>query len=217
MDLVLILSFFILGLATFFSPCIAPLVPGFIAYLLRGYNEGLRYTALAGLLFSLGVFTFVTLIGLTFLSLGLLLAAMVPIVKILASLVVLSMGVVMLLRSRGLSFKMKYLSVKLMSRVLSFYLYGLIYGPFALTCSLPIFIALFSMPLSTGVFVDGLIAYFAFGLGISIPFIVVSLLTHEVRGRLSRFFVERRELIDRLSGVVLVLLGLYLFISSCLG
>ena len=158
-----------------------------------------------------------TLMGLAFLSLGLLLTTAIPVVKIVASLIVLSMGIVMLLRPKGMSFKVEYLSMRLAQRMFSFYLYGFLYGPFALTCSLPIFIALFSIPLSTGALANGLIAYLAFGLGISVPFIVISFLAHEVRGRLSRVFVEKQGFINRLSGIVLMLLELYLFISSCLG
>ena len=215
MDLALLASSFMLGLMTFFSPCVLPLVPGFIAYLLSAKSGSVRSAVALGALFSLGVLTLVTGFGYVLTVAERAVIELLPYVKVVASAIIIAMGALVLISAKiPVASATPYFRVKIPSGAVGAYLYGLLYGPFALTCSVPVMLVVLTFALNVETLLEGLLMYVLFGVGLSIPFVVISVIAYEVRAKVVRTFMEKQVWIKVASGLLLVALGIYLLLSS---
>ena len=200
------------GLVSFASPCVLPLVPGFL-----GYVTGLGDTALedrsrgrmvlGALLFVLG-FSAVYLFGAVIVSSASLrfqehqgtllrVGGAVIIVAALMLLGVLSSG------SRELSYKP---AAGLIGAPLLGVVFGIGWGP----CQGPTLAAILALasPLSAeaGTVTRGLTLAAAYCLGLGLPFIAMAA-AYERAGRASAWLRAHRVLINRIGGITLLIIG----------
>jgi cytochrome c-type biogenesis protein len=89
------------------------------------------------------------------------------------------------------------------------FIYGLLYGPIALPCSGPLVVSIFALSLTVAEAFSKLNIFFWFGIGFGIPLLLLSLLSGAAQRWITRQFAMRARLINIVSGVLLLGVGVY--------
>lgn len=206
-----ILTSLSLGLLATTSPCVLPLYPGFLAYLSVGQeklqNKSTRY--LLGFFVLAGVLTMMLALGafiaLLSISIGQALAFVIPI----ADLIIILFGVLLLLNINPFK-KLPQIQVPLLSHPFAnAFIYGLLYGPIALPCSGPLVVSIFALSLTVADALGKLNVFLWFGLGFGIPLLLLSFFSGAAQRWVTRQFAIRARLINAISGLLLLGIGLY--------
>ena len=203
------------GLVSFASPCILPLVPGYLAYI-GGFTDG-RSTArrgdrrgqsrlLVGVgLFVLGFTVVFVLTGVVFGFAGVWLNQYRDLVTRIAGVVVILLGLVFVGQ-----FRFAQRSVKSSWRprmgLAGAPLLGAVFAVGWTPCTGPTLTAINSLSLTTGSpWLGGLLALF-YALGLGIPFLLIALGLNWMTGAVS-FLKRHVRVINLLGGVLLILIG----------
>jgi cytochrome c-type biogenesis protein len=203
------------GLVSFASPCILPLVPGYLAYI-GGFTDG-RSTArrgdrrgtsrlLVGVgLFVLGFTVVFVLTGVVFGFAGFWLNQYRDLVTRIAGVVVILLGLVFVGQ-----FRFAQRSVKASWRprmgLAGAPLLGAVFAVGWTPCTGPTLTAINSLSLTTGSpWQGGLLALF-YALGLGIPFLLIALGLNWVTGAVS-FLKRHVRVINLLGGVLLIFIG----------
>ncbi len=203
------------GLASAASPCLLPLYPAFLAYLTSaagaeaGSGEARRISGLLGLAVLLGLLTAMTLIGLAVYAvavpMGRILGYAIPFVDLL----LVALGVMLL---AGINPFMRVRTVRVPGTrgpLSQAFVYGMFLGPVALPCAGPFLVALLAISVSAAETVGALATFFAFGLGFGLPLVLLSLLARAGQDQVVRFLARHHRQIEVISGILLVLAGLW--------
>jgi len=161
-----------------------------------------------GLVFTLGLMTLYSLIGLLASGLGVVLSSVIPTLSLVAGLLMIVMGAATLLHV-NLPFIQVGASPSRRQGLVGLYLFGLVYGVAGVGCSAPVFISVFFYALSGGV-LNGVLTFLVYGLGMGLPLIVTSILVARAKEVMIGRISKATERFQRLSGVVLVAVGVYL-------
>ena len=200
-----------LGLLATTSPCVLPLYPGFLAYI-SGGQEGLqgkvgRY--LLGFFVLAGVLTMMLALGgiiaLLSISVGQALSIIIPI----ADMIIILLGILLLLNINPFKALPQIQVPVLTHPFVNAFVYGLLYGPIALPCSGPLVVSIFALSLTVGEFLSKLNIFFWFGMGFGIPLLVLSFFSGAAQRWITRQFAQRARLINLISGLLLVGVGVY--------
>lgn len=200
---------FLLGIITSLSPCILSLMPVLLGYI-GGYGDNRRKSFLMAVFFVIGL-------GITFAALGLLASYLGTIFGqvgsfwyIFAALIAIVMGLHLLdvvhLRFPGL----KRLPFKANSP-LGAVLVGLTFGLVASPCSTPVLAAILSFVAVRQQVLYGGLLLFVYGAGQGTPLILLGSFAGLLREL--PYLQARSKYFSYFSGVVLILLGLYLLYS----
>jgi cytochrome c-type biogenesis protein len=205
-----------LGLLATTSPCVLPLYPGFLAYI-SGGQEGLQGKAgryLLGFFVLAGVLSMMLALGgiiaLLSVSVGRALSIVIPI----ADLIIILLGVLLLLNINPFK-TLPQIQIPVLSHpFVNAFIYGLLYGPIALPCSGPLVVSIFALSLTVSEFFSKLNIFFWFGMGFGIPLLVLSFFSGAAQRWITRQFAKRAQLINLVSGLLLVGIGLYDLITN---
>lgn len=202
----------LVGVVGFLSPCVLPLVPGYLSYVagLSGEAEkpSQRRMVFGALLFVLGFTAVFVAQGSVFGALGSSIRAhAVGIEQILGAVTIL-MGIVFL---GGISFMQREWKIHRLPRagLVGAPLLGVTFGLAWAPCLTPTFGAVYSMSFAQGTAGRGafLTACYCFGLGI--PFVLVALGFGWVTRALS-FVRKHRRVVSAIGGTVLIIIGVLL-------
>jgi len=198
------------------SPCVLPLYPGYLAYIAGG-QDGLRNTRwryFLGFFVLAGVMTMMLALGgiiaLLSVSVGRALSIIIPI----ADALIVLLGV-MLLLNINLFKQLPQVQIPLVSNPLvNAFVYGLLYGPIALPCSGPLLVSIFAISLTVPEALSKLNVFLWFGIGFGAPLLLLSLISGRAQRWITRQFAMHARLINGLSGLLLVVAGLYDFSAN---
>jgi len=218
MDLAFLIFAYTAGAFTFLSPCSFPMLPSYISYFLRREERSESMLALVfngiklGFITSLG-FLVVLIVAGSLMSLALVqIGKLIPYFVMAVGAIFAAMGILYLAgkqRSFGIFLKASHFIHKKSGKKLGPFLYGIAYALAAMGCSLPMFLVIVSgsaaFSLSSAML--SLISYF---LGMASLMIPVSVLTSLSGGLVSRKFTNMLNYVERATGLILLITGIYL-------
>lgn len=208
-----LLEAFVLGnSAILTNVCILPLYPGLMAFLAGNANNkrAQRATKWLGLLVLAGVLTLMTAVGgILFLfqqSFGAILPILLPIIYA----VIIVLGALMLFGRNPFNRLSQMQTPALRNPYVAAYVYGLLLGPMTLPCAGPVILSAFL--LGAGSFAalgSSLAFFFVFGLGFGWPLVLLPFLAMPFQRRFTGWMTQNYGLLTRVSGVLLVAIGLF--------
>jgi len=206
-----ILTSLSLGLLATTSPCVLPLYPGFLAYI-SGGQEGMQNKTgkyFLGFFVLAGVLTMMLALGgiiaLLSVSIGKALSIVIP----LADAIIILFGILLLLNINPFK-SLPQIQIPVLSHpFINAFIYGLLYGPIALPCSGPLVVSIFALSLTASEAFNQLSVFFWFGMGFGIPLLLLSFLSGAAQRWITRQFAMRARLINVVSGLLLVGVGIY--------
>ena len=210
---------FAAGVATFFSPCAYPLLPGYLAFYIgdadeRGtWQRRLARAVAVGALASLGFFLVYTAIAVVVIVVG---------TRILSNIALLELfvGSFLVVLGLGMSFgklRPDSLHVRLPERRRSpsgYLLFGIIYAIAAAGCTAPVFAAIATVGIASGS-TGAILTFGAYAAGMAVLMIVVTILAAAGRDGLIRLVSGRTGRVAQVTGVLIFAAGviqLYLFL-----
>jgi cytochrome c-type biogenesis protein len=194
----------LVGLLSFLSPCILPLVPGYIAYA-TGFSASKGRVLLGSTLFVLG-FTFIfTSFGLAFGGLGSQILGKEEILTKILGVFTILMGALFL----GLFPFAPVLKPKISTTggIAGAPLLGFLFGLSWTPCIGPGLATVQTLAFTESSATRGALLSIAYSLGLGIPFILSGLYLDKSK-RLRSYLVRRGSLISKIGGVLLIIIGL---------
>lgn len=198
---------FTAGVLSIFSPCGYALLPGYVSYYM-GSELTFRKAVVGGSVCALGLTTVFSLIGVLASSLGVILPQIIPLLDLLAGIIMIALGFVILTQINLPLFQMNLTPTK-RTGLIGLYLFGIVYGIAGVGCSAPIFLSVLFFAVSGG-WLNGVMALVAYSAGMGLPLIVTSVLLAEAQDMLIRRISRATEKMHKVSGGVLIIVGLYL-------
>jgi cytochrome c-type biogenesis protein len=195
------------GLISFLSPCVLPLVPGYVAYA-TGFASTKGKVLLGSLLFVLG-FTFIfASFGLAFGGLGSQIAANEEIVTKVLGVFTIVMGAIFLgLFPFAPTFAPK---ISTTGGIAGAPLLGVLFGIGWTPCIGPALATVQTLAFNESSATRGAILSIGYSIGLGIPFILSGLFLDRSK-KIRSYFVNRGSLISKVGGVLLILIGFMQF------
>lgn len=194
------------GLISFFSPCVIPLVPGYLSYAAGMTETRTRgRVALGSILFVLGFSTLFISYGALFGGLGSKISNHSTWISIILGTLTIGMGVVFLFNQRFYrSFKPTW---KIKAGLVSAPLLGFLFGIGWTPCIGPTLGAVQALSFESSSAVRGAILSVSYCLGLGIPFIIVGLFFDQSQ-KLRRAISRHGNLLTRFGGIFLIIIGI---------
>ena len=215
-----LLEAFILGNAAILgNVCMLPLYPGLMAFLAGNASNSntARARPWLGALVLAGVLSMMMLIGLLVFILQQSFGAILPVLLPIIYIAVIVLGLLMLSGRNPFNRISTSQIPMLRNPMAAAYAYGLLLGPMTLPCTGPLIVTAFVLG-TTGInsLLGALVYFLAFGVGFGWPLIVLPLITLSFQRKFTRWFTERYALIGRLSGLLLIAIGVFGFVTEVL-
>ncbi len=214
-----ILGAFIGGIVSFLSPCVLPIIPGFLAYLAGESASGAKPSRLQIFLNSL---FFVIGFSIVFAVLGVLLNTVLSHAAYrvqewlswIGGTVIIAFGLYLMgfFRIPFSEADHKFgVSLKFRSRYLTSLVFGFAFAAGWTPCVGPVLGGILGLAVST----PGAAFYLllAYALGLGIPFLIVGALAAQASNFINRY-AEKFEYVTKAFGLILVLLGVLVFTQS---
>ena len=192
------------GLISFLSPCVLPLVPGYVAYA-TGYSTTKGRVFLGSLLFVLG-FTFLfASYGLAFGGLGSQIAAHEDLITKILGIFTIIMGTIFLgLFPFAPTFAPK---ISTTGGIAGAPLLGILFGIGWTPCIGPALATVQTLAFTESSATRGAILSIGYGVGLGIPFILSGLFLDRSK-RVRAYFLRRGSLISKIGGILLIAIGI---------
>ena len=208
---------FVAGVLGFFSPCVVPLIPGYLSFVsgvslwemqLAERRQHTRRVLLATAVFVLGFSVIFTALGASASVVGAFVLGNRLLLGRIGGVIVILLGLVMLgvIKIPGLARERRVQVTRRPGGVLGAFPIGVAFG-FAWTpCVGPVLGAILTLAATTRHGTDGAVLLFAYSLGLGIPFLVTAILlttTFEALRAPGRYL----HVIEKGGGVFLVIMG----------
>ena len=199
---------FLEGIITFISPCLLPMLPIYVSYFAGGGERSTKKTVVGALGFVTGFTIVFTALGALAGTIGSLLIKYQTVVNIVSGLIVIIFGLNFLgvLNFNFFHGTRKNVDTENMG-FFSAALFGMIFS-IGWTPCVGAFLGSALMLASTQAhMVKGVLMLLSYSLGLGIPFIVSAVLIDKLKGAFN-FIKSNYEIINKISGVFLILVGL---------
>ena len=191
------------GLISFLSPCVLPLVPGYVAYA-TGFSSSKGKVLIGSILFVLG-FTFVfASYGLAFGGLGSQIAANEDVITKVLGIFTIGMGTIFL----GVFPFSPTIAPKISTTggIAGAPLLGVLFGVGWTPCIGPALATVQTLAFNESSAVRGAILSIGYGIGLGIPFILSGLYLDRSK-KIRTFFLRNGATVSKVGGVLLILIG----------
>jgi cytochrome c-type biogenesis protein len=218
--LVTLVAAFAAGLVSFLSPCVLPLIPGYVSFItgftpaqMAEERPAISRVLVPSLLFVLGFsFVFVAL-GASASYLGSLLAPYRSVLARAAAVLVVAMGVLMLgvIHLPGLYGEKRFdLSrTRSLGRAVAPVM-GMAFAFGWTPCVGPILASILALAGSSSDVGQGTLLLLTYSAGLGVPFVLSGVLFGRLRGTM-RFFSAHSQTINRAAGTLLIVMGVLMF------
>lgn len=205
---------FLAGVGAFFAPCAFVLFPAYISYYLtaqgagresagRSLTLGLTCAAGSAVFFALAAVAITLLGGVASRSL----VAMKPAIAL--AVVMLGVGLVADIRVPAVALSLGTAGRRLPPAA-GLFLYGFGYALATTGCTLPIYVSIIVLPLTSGYGGAALVTFASFAAAMASMMVLTSVLVGQAKARALRSLQASTVAITRVSGAVLIVAGLYL-------
>jgi cytochrome c biogenesis protein CcdA len=205
---------FLAGVGAFFAPCAFSLFPAYVSYYLSLSGDGstLRRSLGLGLACAAGSTLIFALAGAVIATAGGAISSYLIAAKPLVALAVVALGVVQLadVRMPSLALPVRLGPRAASSAGLAVFLYGFGYALASTGCTLPIYVSITVLPLTTGFSGSALLTFAAFATAMAGLMLVTTVSVGLAKRRLLTVLHGSTVWIKRASGLVLIAAGLYL-------
>lgn len=191
------------GLISFLSPCVLPLVPGYVAYA-TGFSNSKGKVLLGSTLFVLG-FTFVfASYGLAFGGLGSQIAANEDLITKVLGIFTIAMGTIFL----GVFPFAPTIAPKISTTggIAGAPLLGVLFGVGWTPCIGPALATVQTLAFTESSATRGAILSIGYGVGLGVPFILSGLYLDRSK-KIRSFFLRNGSMISKVGGILLILIG----------
>lgn len=202
------------GLATFISPCILPMIPIYITYFVgdRGENRGKAFVNSLG--FVLG-FSMVFIILAVFASvLGKYVNRYMNIIQILFGIMMIVLGL-NFMEAINIKFLNMPSNIKVSTKNINFFramIFGILFSITWTPCVGSFLGTALMMVAKEGQLTKGVMMLLIYSIGLGIPFILCAILIDKLQNGF-RVIKKHYNIIKVISGVLLIILGLYTIIK----
>ena len=200
---------FVIGTGAFFAPCAFVMFPAYVSYYVSLGGGGARQAVPLGLSCAAGAITFFAMIGAVIAAVGGGVAPYLIAAKPIVAVIIVGLGIVQLLDVQLPRIPRTGIStiVQGHSAAVTLFAYGFGYGLASTGCTLPLYVSITVIPLTSGF--SGSAAS-AFALAIAVLMLATTMLVASARRQLVERLQHAAIRIKKASGVVLILAGLYM-------
>lgn len=193
----------IAGLISFLSPCVLPLVPGYLSYA-AGFSKARGKVVLGSILFVLGFSLLFISYGALFGGLGEHVLLNEKLITRILGVITIFLGVIFL----GAFPLMPTIKPKISTTggIVGAPLLGFLFGVGWTPCIGPALATVQSLAFQESSAVRGAILSFGYCIGLGLPFILTGLY-FDTSENLRKFLIQRGDLITKSGGVLLILIG----------
>ncbi len=214
------------GLVSFFAPCVIPLLPAYVGYVTgvsvkelqeKGYAPFRKKMVVTSILYILGFSVVFVLLGAATASIGGFFIEYAGLIQRVGGAVILVLG----LEFAGI-LKLPFLAgikqftlplwTEKLGHARAFFV-GVVFATAWTPCVGAVLGSILTLAATTGMAVEGATLLFVYSLGISLPFLIVSL-TLASAPKYLKVITRRIDAIAKTSGLILVALGLLLLTDS---
>jgi cytochrome c-type biogenesis protein len=225
---------FAAGIALFLSPCAFPMLPGYVAYYLGkedksmpgSKKEVIKKALPSGIAAASGILFVFLFSGTLIMLIGSPILPYIPLMAPFVAILLILLGVLMFTNIQYYSITNKFNSligsviskIKFRNRSLAdsvneneiggVFAYGMGYGLAAAGCTLPVFLLIITVALSTGGFLSGMFIFFIFALGMALFMFFVTLLVATSKDSIINKLKMSTHKIKMVSGFVMVGVGI---------
>ncbi|MBI4611182.1 MAG: hypothetical protein HY726_19510 [Candidatus Rokubacteria bacterium] len=205
---------FVAGIGAFFAPCAFALFPGYISYYLASSGAGRESPGralLLGVTCAAGSSLFFAIVGVAITLLGGAISTYLIATKPVIALAVVVLGLILLadVRLGSLALPLGVAGRNIPAGA-GIFLYGFGYALASTGCTLPIYVSMIVLPLTSGFSGAALLTFVSFASAMALMMLLTSLLVGLAKANLLHRLQASTVWIKRASGLVLVLAGLYL-------
>lgn len=210
------------GLASFLSPCVLPLVPAYLSYLVGSSaadaaqsSAGYRRVLLRCLGFILGFSLVFILLGATATALGQFLTRWIDVIRKVSAVLIILMGILALqiIPIPSLYGDHRFSFPRIQGSFWMAILVGMAFGFGWTPCIGPTLMSVLLLAAQSATLARGILLLAAYSLGMALPFFAVAVLLRFTRRPLA--WMQRHSLtIARVSGIVLILLGILMLTGT---
>lgn len=203
---------FLEGIASFISPCILPMLPIYISYFVGKDNQKTSKAVINSVGFVLGFTVVFLLLSIFASSLGRLVSGSIKYIKIIFGIIIILLGL-NYMEILKLNFLNKTKRIKADTKDLNF-LKALIFGVlFSISWTPCIGTFLSSALLLIAKEQDilkGIILMLIYSVGLGIPFVISAIFIEKLK-TLFDFIKKNYGIIKKISGLILIVMGIYMF------
>lgn len=205
---------FLAGIGGFFAPCAFALFPGYVSYYLSASGDvgSVRRSLRLGLACAAGGASFFALVGIAITVVGGAISPYLIAAKPAIALGVVALGVVQMLdvRMPALALPLGLTARGGLPTGAAVFLYGFGYGLASTGCTLPLYVSITVLPLTSGFSGAALLTFLAFASAMALLMLVTTLLVGLAKRQIVVRFQRWTGWVKRASGIVLIVAGLYL-------
>ncbi len=190
--------------------CVLPLYPGYLAFLAGRAKAGGSSTLSLGLAVTIGVCLSMFSFGLVFVAI--LKMSTGDVLEILGPAIYGLLAIMSIAMIAGFDISRFFPMVSTpvgKTPYITAALFGAFFGLVALPCNPGSIILLFAISTTTVDFISNFINFALFGIGMASPLLLLSALSMEKSRRCIRFFTTHHLLINRIAGVLMLMVALY--------
>jgi cytochrome c-type biogenesis protein len=193
-------------LAGVFTPlgavCVLPLYPGFIAHLaarLTGESSRRRILLLG---FLIAGFIFITLLQRSF-------SELIQVLSPLAFILLAGISIILIAGIDIGSYIPSNCLPAIQSPRASAFVFGFFFGMLALPCNPGPIIVLFALSMTTVGYLNNLVSFILFGIGMALPLIVLTVITASRSRTVIGLLTKNKKSINRVVGVLMLVIAVY--------
>ena len=206
------------GLISFLSPCVLPLIPGYVSYIsgqsLQNIIETNKINFFALILFCLGFSTVFVILGASASFLGQVFLQNSDTLRIIAGVVIIifSLQLIGLINIPYLNYEKRF-DAKESRNILFPYVIGLAFGFGWTPCIGPILVSILALASIEETLSRATILLIFYSLGLAIPFILSGYLIQKFL-LFSKNFREKISLISKIGGIILLITGILILFNQ---